>query len=81
MDRVIKSIEKAWLKPYIDLKRKLGKKKRRIDFMNFFFKLIINAGFGKTIENIRKHRDIKFVTTERRRDYLVSETNYHTTKF
>ena len=49
--------------------------------MNFFFKLIINAGFGKTIENIRKHRDIKFVTTERRRDYLVSETNYHTTKF
>ena len=81
MDRVIKSIEKAWLKPYIDLKRKLGKKKRRIDFMNFFFKLIINAGFGKTIENIMKHRDIKFVTTERRRDYLVSETNYHTTKF
>ena len=81
MDRVIKSIEKAWLKPYIDLKRKLGKKKRRIDFMNFFFKLIINAGFGKTIENIRKHRDIKFVTAERRRDYLVSETNYHTTKF
>ena len=81
MDRVIKSIEKAWLKPYIDLKRKKKKKKRRIDFMNFFFKLIINAGFGKTIENIRKHRDIKFVTAERRRDYLVSETNYHTTKF
>ena len=81
MHRVIKSIEKAWLKPYTDLKRKKKKKKEKNWFHEFFFKLIINAGFGKTIENIRKHRDIKFVTTERRRDYLVSETNYHTTKF
>ena len=35
----------------------------------------------KTMENVRKHRDIKLVTTERRRSYLVSEPNYHTTKF
>ena len=40
-----------------------------------------NAVFGKTMENIRKHRDIKLVTTERRRNYLVSEAIYHTTKF
>ena len=40
-----------------------------------------NAVFGKTIENMRKHGDIKLVTTERRRNYLVSELNYHTTKF
>ena len=33
------------------------------------------------MENIRKHRDIKLVTTERRRNYFVSEPNYHTTKF
>ena len=33
------------------------------------------------MENVRKHRDIKLVTTERRRNYLVSEPNYHTTKF
>ena len=39
-----------------------------------------NAVFGKTSENVRKHRDIQFVTTERRRNYLVSEPNYHTTK-
>ena len=35
----------------------------------------------KTLENVRKHRDIKFFTRERRRNYLVSEPNYHTTKF
>ena len=40
-----------------------------------------NAVFGKTMENLRKHRNIKLVTTERRRNYLVSEPNYHTTKF
>ena len=37
--------------------------------------------FGETMENIRKHREIKLVTTERRRSYLLSEPNYHTTKF
>ena len=40
-----------------------------------------NSVFGKTMENVRKHRDIKFVTTENIRNYLLSESNYHTTKF
>ena len=40
-----------------------------------------NAVFGKTMENVTKHRDTTIVTTERRRNYLVSEPNYHTTKF
>ena len=46
-----------------------------------FFKLMNNAIFGKTMKNVRKHRNIKCVTTERRRIYLVSEPNYHTTNF
>ena len=36
---------------------------------------------SETMENVRKHRDIELVTTKRRRNYLVSEPNYHTTKF
>ena len=40
-----------------------------------------NVIFGKTMENVRKHRDINFIITEERRNYLVSEPNYHTAKF
>ena len=40
-----------------------------------------NTDFGKTMENVRKHRNIKLVTTEKRRNYLVSEPNYHITNF
>ena len=57
------------------------RKKVKNDSENFFFKFMINAVFGKTMENLRKHRDIKLFTTEGRRNYLVSEPNYNTTKF
>ena len=40
-----------------------------------------NAVFEKTMDNVKKHGDTKLVTTERRKIYLVSEPNYHTTKF
>ena len=40
-----------------------------------------NADFGKTMENVSKHIDAKFVTAERRRNYLLSEPNYRSTKF
>ena len=45
------------------------------------FELMNNAVFGKTVEGVRKHRDIKLVTTDKRRNQLVSEPNYHTTKW
>ena len=51
------------------------------DFEKDFFKLMNNAVFGKTMENIRKHRSIKLVTTDKRRSKLVSEPNYHTINY
>ena len=51
------------------------------DFEKDFFKLINNAVFEKTMENVRKHRDIKLITTDKRRNQLASEPNYHTTKY
>ena len=57
------------------------REKTKNDFEKDFFTLMNNAVFGKVMENVRKHGDIKLITTERRRNYLVSEPNYHTTKF
>ena len=57
------------------------REKAKNNFEKDFFKLMNNSVFGKTMENIRKYRGIKLVITERKRNYLVSESNYHTTKF
>ena len=77
---MIKFKQNAWLKPDIDINTDLRKKAKH-DFEKEFFKLMNNVVLGKNMENVRKHRDIKLVTTERRRNYLVSEPNYHSTKF
>ena len=72
--------EEAWLKPYIEINTKL-KTEAKNDFEKDFFKLINSSVFGKTMENVRKHRDIKLVATDKRIDQLVLEPNYHTTKW
>ena len=77
--RVIKFRQKAWLKPYIDMDTKLRKKAKR-EFEKDFFQLINNSVFANIMKSVRKHRDIKLVTTEEKRIKLVSEPNYHTTK-
>ena len=57
------------------------RKKAKNDFEKDFFKLMNNDVFGKTMENVRKRRDIKLVATDKRRYQLVSEPDYHTTKW
>ena len=54
------------------------RKKAKNQFEKDFFKLMNNSIFGKTMENVRKHRDINLVTKDRRRNQFVSEPNYHT---
>ena len=57
------------------------RKEAKNDSEKGFFKLMNNAVFGKTMENVRKHRDIKLIATDKRRNQLASEPNYHTSKY
>ena len=53
------------------------RKKAENKFEKDFFKLMNNSVFGKTMKNVRNHRDIKLVTSDKRRKRLVSEPYYH----
>ena len=75
--RVIKFNQNAWLKTFIDMNTKLREKAKN-NFEKDFFKLMNKE---KTMENVRKHRNIKLLTTESRRNYSLSEPNYHAIKF
>ena len=77
--KVIQFNQETSLKGYIDMNTELRKQAKN-DFEKNFFKLMNNSIFGKTTENIRKHRYIKLVTTNKTRNQLISEPNYHTTK-
>ena len=65
--KVIQSNQVAWLKPYNDMNAKLSAEAKS-DFEKDFFKLMNNAVFGKTMKNLRKYRDSKLVTTDKRRN-------------
>ena len=72
--RVIKLIQKVFSK----ILHWYGYKAKKKSFENDISKPMKNSVFGKSIKNFRKHRDIKLVTVEQRRNYLVTETKYHT---
>ena len=80
LHRTIKFKQKIWLKSYIDINTDL-RIEVKDDFEKYSIKLMNIAVFGETMENMRKHRDIRNVTTEARRNYLVSERNCHTSFF
>ena len=78
LERIHKAIEfkqLAWMKEYIDFNTKLRTAATN-DFEKDFYKLMNNSVFGKTMENIRKHRNIKLVTNREAYLKLVMKPNF-----
>ena len=69
----------AWLKPYTDRNTEFRMNAAN-EFQKDYYKLLNNSFYGKTMENVRKHRDIRLVNSDSKRSKLASEPNYYTTK-
>ena len=72
--------QEVWLKPYFDMNTELREQAEN-DFNKKIFKVMDNSVFGRTFVIVRKQTDIKLVTTDKRKNQLVSEPNYHTRKW
>ena len=77
--RVIEFEQKEWLKPYIEMNNN-HRKNAKNEFEKDFFKLMNNSVFGKTMENVRNHRDIKLVNTYEKLSKYAYEPNFKNVK-
>ena len=83
MQKEIELNQKAWLKTCLDMSNIILRTKVKKYFEKDFLKLMTSSIFGRTMQNLKNHRDIRLVATEKRRSCLVtnvSEPNYHTAK-
>ena len=78
--RVTEFKQRAWMKEYIMLNIEVRKKASN-DFEKDFFKMMRDAIFGKTMQNVRSEKDIKVVTTDIQRNKLVSQHNFYSSKW